>query len=436
MSNAFDLFGDASSRLTYAPHFPLPRSISQVKATATSKPRLLNRVITKSLHVIIETKKQNTLNIKLNNDKKNELVDKVMIDDSRLFDELNSVLSNLSDSTIQTMIQSARAPIASFTVESLIELDDRCQFCVTSIERTPTSFASNSRSSPRQMFLPFVDLSCSLSGAAFVEFVLWRRRSCELRAKCWAFDDSIEGATPQRWSPVAQGQIKNIERVKTNVKSIDHDDQFVVAMMKEAERVKQICVAVQTSSRGEGVRLVTSATSNDQQHDVVRFLLALSASCRVLSEGGAFVFHFVEFDSRSAFARSVLVYLQSCFVNVSVCRTTQRCVARSSNDMSLQQRVVKCSPAFVVATGFRHDRLIATFQSTNKATIADQLEAVAIESSKQHCVDAAFVEPLSDDDQSINVALRSLLHSVLIDRVRICAAHCPVNKFSPLASVR
>ena len=68
---------------------------------------------------------------------------------------------------------------------ALLELDGLYSAFTSAAQRSPQSFRANSQQSTSSLFLTFADVSGASEGGAVTEFVQWRRRSCELRARGW-----------------------------------------------------------------------------------------------------------------------------------------------------------------------------------------------------------------------------------------------------------
>ena len=69
----------------------------------------------------------------------------------------------------------------------LLELDSKYELVVSSAARAPASFASNRALHASQQFLTYVELPSTGECGAVTEYVQWRRRVCELRARGWGY---------------------------------------------------------------------------------------------------------------------------------------------------------------------------------------------------------------------------------------------------------
>ena len=69
----------------------------------------------------------------------------------------------------------------------LLELDSEYELVVSSAARSPASFHSNSGLHASQQFLTYAELPSVDQCGSFTEFVQWRRRICELRARGWGY---------------------------------------------------------------------------------------------------------------------------------------------------------------------------------------------------------------------------------------------------------
>jgi len=79
----------------------------------------------------------------------------------------------------------------------LLEVDSRFELVVSDSARPPTSFPVNGALHPSQQFLTYVELPSAGECGSFSEFVQWRRRVCELRARGWGYCHSAAGGEQQ-----------------------------------------------------------------------------------------------------------------------------------------------------------------------------------------------------------------------------------------------
>ena len=194
---------------------------------------------------------------------------------------------------------------------------------------------------PKEMFLTFVDLSGSEGAAS--EFVLWKRRVCNLRAKGWAFDLTATGA-PANWSAqwinaTAREQAKNFDVFHAPVAGAASSSASAStatmphvrlrAMSEENVQTFMRMIDMQTKGVGVQLALAVSYASATVGGDAVRLhqpslsfrlaaallyptlLFQVDTALRTLCKGGTLLLQL--YETHTPFTLSVLYTLFRCF---------------------------------------------------------------------------------------------------------------------------
>ena len=123
-----------------------------------------------------------------------------------------SALSTGASVRLSASLSSASFPLSVSAVSfvsavawCLAELDSEYGLVVPSSASSPSQFASNAFLHPSQQFATYVELPSVAECGSFTEFVQWRRRVCELRAKGWgySFRDGAGGEPTERELPAS-----------------------------------------------------------------------------------------------------------------------------------------------------------------------------------------------------------------------------------------
>jgi hypothetical protein len=241
-------------------------------------------------------------------------------------------------------------------------------------QRDPEAIAHALRAPPppKDMFLTFVDLS-GAEGAAS-EFILWRRRVVNLRAKGWGYDMSGTGL-PVNWSAnwtntTAREQAKNFDVFHAPMRGSDTDVPPALRTIVE-ENVQTFLRMIDMQTRGVGVQLAlafphanpAAATALDQASLAYKprmelqgplLLFQVDLALRTLAKGGSLLLSV--WDTHTPLTLSVLFLLFKCFEHVSLHQTA------ATGGYGGGQTLVICR-------GYAHDRM-AMRPSANPITSA------------------------------------------------------------------
>ena len=219
----------------------------------------------------------------------------------------------------------------------LLELDAAYELIVPAAGRSPASFPSNGSLHASQQFLTYVELPSATECGSATEFVQWRRRTCELRARGWGYCHSAP-AEPATWridrlNAIAREQSrKNFTPVTATRSSSESDTrgasdiaQLRARLLKDTEsKGVQLLLAnappeltwLPSPSNSEPSALA-SADGTDSCVALVRSLCLLFGALR---RGGdfAFLLTLAEQLLSSPLVLSVLQLLTGCFSLVAL----------------------------------------------------------------------------------------------------------------------
>lgn len=229
---------------------------------------------------------------------------------------------------------------------ALAELDLVHSVVTAPRQRESESIAAALRAPPKDLFLTFVDLS-GAEGAAS-EFVLWKRRVCNLRAKGWAFDLSATGA-PANWSSgwlnaAAREQAKNFDVFHaplakgdaTTAAATSESPLHVRLRVMSEENVQLFMRMIDMQTRGAGVQLAI-ATAFGSPHAAMQLhqpslsyrpsvdalyptlLFQVDMALRTLAKGGTMLLQLHE--THSPLALSLIHILHRCFEQCALHQT-------------------------------------------------------------------------------------------------------------------
>ena len=226
----------------------------------------------------------------------------------------------------------------------LLELDARYELCVEGARRQPNSFAANGALHPSQHFLTYAELPARDECGAATEFVQWRRRASELRARGWAYCHDVAGSTPavdwrvERFNSIARDQArKNFTPLSVHSGATDGG----VDSAGESG-IAQLRARLLKETEGKGVQLVlgnartqldwspsTSGGTPDASGSLAALLRCLCLVFGALRRGGDFAFLLTGAEQllssrllhellRALSVRFTLLSLHRCAVSVGV----------------------------------------------------------------------------------------------------------------------
>jgi len=229
------------------------------------------------------------------------------------------------------------APTLSFSSShvalSLAEVDLLHGLITSARQRDPEAVAHALRAPPKpqDMFLTFVDLSGAEGAAA--EFILWRRRIVNLRAKGWGFDLTGTGQ-PANWSAhwsnaTSREQSKNFDVFHAPPRG---GADAVLSSMAE-ENIQMFMRMIDMQTKGVGVQMAVAlahanpaaafeleqaSLSHRPQTDVQGRLLLfqVDVALRTLAKGGSLLLSL--YDTHRPLTLSLLFLLFKCFEHVSL----------------------------------------------------------------------------------------------------------------------
>ena len=256
----------------------------------------------------------------------------------RLSAELSSAAFPLSYQPVRFVSRLSRC---------LLELDARYELCVDGARRQPNSFAANGALHPSQQFLTYAELPSRDECGAASEFVQWRRRASELRARGWGYchdAHTASGSTPaedwrvERFNGIARDQArKNFTPLSRSSGAADGGDDSA-----SGSGIAQLRARLLKETESKGVQLVlgnaspqldwtpsTGHTAPDSGGSLTALLRCLCLVLGALRRGGDFAFLLTDAEQllssplllallRALSVRFTLLSLHRCAVTVGV----------------------------------------------------------------------------------------------------------------------
>ena len=239
----------------------------------------------------------------------------------------------------------ALVSFASRVAYALLELDAEHALVTTAAERAPASFADNAARPAAAMFLTYADLSGCSERGAITEFIQWRRRSCELRARGWgmaitapALHDDRSGAVAEASDPPPS----SLWRLSSMTPLAREQSRKNFTALPSSTGVAAFVARVQVDTKGEGVQLLVGASPEPEAAEeeaaalstrpasvlCAELLTAACAAFGLLRAGGDFCFRLRGVTERaladSPLLLSLLHVLAGTFDRLHVCRTAVR----------------------------------------------------------------------------------------------------------------